>query len=363
VTLTSNDDNGINEPEAKDGDTTDGPGQGELAQAVNFLWWADDGDNVLEDGETVLPGGPLGALAVGESASVALADSATNIWTGTGGPAPGNQTLHVGKAWCFGAIAPAPLSQDGSDTARNPSMDNDNNGTPGQPQDGGITCDGASLNNITQTDSLTADVSFSATQSRNNPGFLCAPPPPPPTLLACTDPAVQRWADNVTLFAQGRTKAGNLIDANRSDPSKALGAAQSSGTPYDTTAVGNFVSLGFGVGTTSPRSITLSFNDNIVADGPGADMRLYEVTNGSTQSPYPDEKVMVEVSQNGSTWQTASSSAARDADIDLAGTGLPWIKYVRITDINNPADFSDSVADGYDLDAVSALNCALPLTQ
>src|SRR3989344_2886761 len=49
VTLTSDDDNGITEPEGEDGDITDGAGNGELADAVDFLWWADDGDNVLEN--------------------------------------------------------------------------------------------------------------------------------------------------------------------------------------------------------------------------------------------------------------------------------------------------------------------------
>ena len=53
-------------------------------------------------------------------------------------------------------------------------------GTPGQPgsngpdfRTAGFICNGSSLDNSTQTDSLTADVSFEAVQSRNNPNFLC----------------------------------------------------------------------------------------------------------------------------------------------------------------------------------------------
>src|SRR3989344_2161684 len=55
VTLTSNDDVDCTEPELQDDLTCNEPNgdnaDGDLAQNINFLWWADDGDNVLEDGE------------------------------------------------------------------------------------------------------------------------------------------------------------------------------------------------------------------------------------------------------------------------------------------------------------------------
>ncbi len=166
VKLTSNDDNGFTEPEALV-DATDGPGNGELASNVNFVWWADDGDNVLEDNEHVISQGPIGALGLQGSTTLTLADSQSNIWTGTGGPVPGDKTLYIGKAWCFGTIGTAPLAQDGlgSTSPRTPATSN-----------GGITCDGHLLDNSTQTDSLTADVSFSAVQARNNSSFQCVPP-------------------------------------------------------------------------------------------------------------------------------------------------------------------------------------------
>jgi predicted ribosomally synthesized peptide with SipW-like signal peptide len=166
VKLTSNDDNGLNEPEAIV-DPTDGPGNGELASNVNFIWWADDGDNVLESDEDVISQGPIGALGLQGSTTVALADSTTNIWTGVPGPVPGEETLYIGKAWCFGTIGQAPFVQDGLGTT--------SPRTPGN-SNGGVTCDGSGLNNATQTDSLTADVTFTAVQSRNNPGFQCVPP-------------------------------------------------------------------------------------------------------------------------------------------------------------------------------------------
>jgi predicted ribosomally synthesized peptide with SipW-like signal peptide len=165
VKLTSNDDNTCTSAELKDepGCTDPGSGQGELAQNVNFIWWADDGDNVLEDGEKIISQGPIGDIGpVGSSINLSLADSHTNIWTGAPGPLPGNTNEYIGKGWCFGTLTPAPLSQDGINT-----------GTPITRGGAGFTCSGSGLNNSTQTDSLTADVSFSAVQARNNPNFLC----------------------------------------------------------------------------------------------------------------------------------------------------------------------------------------------
>lgn len=169
VKLTSNKENDLVGPEVKDNDTSIDDGSnnqngGELAQQINFIWWADDGDNVLESNETVLPGGPLGALSVGQSATVALADSQTNIWNGSG-PLPGGSTRYIAKGWCFGTITPNAVPQD--------------NATTSGPLDGrgtGFTCNGVDVNNTAQTDSLTADVSFRAEQSRNNGSFVCTPP-------------------------------------------------------------------------------------------------------------------------------------------------------------------------------------------
>ena len=173
VKLTSNNDNGFSEPEALLDSTAD---IGELAGLVNFLWWADDGDNVLESDEKVISQGPISALGVGGSTTIALADSATNIWTGTPGPMPGEKTHYIGKAWCFGTLGVAKVPQDGKGDAMSPAGNNNGNGKAGEPEDGGVTCDGAALGNESQTDSLTADVTFTATQARHNPKFLCVPP-------------------------------------------------------------------------------------------------------------------------------------------------------------------------------------------
>ncbi len=176
VTLTSNADNTCNEPENLD-DPLCEPGtqsltSGELGAQVQFALWKDDGDNVYEEDD-----GPI--LYQGSLSSVipqlngALADASGGILGLGGQPMTGTQTYYLGKYWCFGTLSPAPLVG--------------NTGT--SPIDAtGFTCDGSTLNNSAQTDILTADISFTAVQARNNPSYLCNPPDETPTPTPTPDP-------------------------------------------------------------------------------------------------------------------------------------------------------------------------------
>jgi|GEM_PF-552831 len=657
VTLTSNDDNGLNEPESLV-DQTDGVGNGELADAINFIWWADDGDNVLETGEDVISQGPIGALTLNQPFAFALADSATNIWTGVGGPVPGDETLYIGKAWCFGGIGAAPVTQDGSGTLMSPAGNNNGNGTSGEPEDGGISCDGSTLGNETQTDSLTANVTFNAVQSRNNPNFLCedsackfdaevdllvasakfespevtngaqwdifpspadgwnvdwrgdvpatfgpqnrpaianlefhegvlgaaadgdqyveldsdwggpsdagtgepasvsiyrtfatvpgasytlkysfaarpdtsaaennlelkvegvalnttgptagaagpiiwvektvnfvatdastelrftdlgtansigtfldnvrlfqiscpddVPDPEATTLtliktvinddlgtaddsdftlladgptdisgvegnssvtnavvtpgsydlsesgplgytasawtceggvqndsntvtlaegdnvtcsitnddsepLACEAPSLA-YADSVVSSSQGVRKNGTPVLVARSNPAAGIGAPQTVGNFYDNPppADSTFFSLGFKNGGATPGGeIVVEFTNNLIVDGPGNDLKVWEVTGGTS---YPDEHIKIDVSQDGTNWFTVAADLVRDAQADIASSGLSWAKFVRITEVSPIAPF-EATADGFDLDTFSALNCAVPPVQ
>lgn len=445
VTLTSNDDNTQTEPESLvDGDGTT---TGELAALVNFLWWADDGDNILEADETVISQGNLGQVGLDNTYPLTLADSDENIWTGVGGPVPGNETLYIGKAWCFGDIDAAPLAQDDGDQGRSPADDNNGNNEAGEPEDGGITCDGSFLGNESQTDSMTADVTFYAEQARHNDAFQCAEPQGPRTTLTlvkqlfspvddatdwvlaasgptplmgvtgsptvsgaavgpgtydlseigpltynasnwscvggnqtdgdsvaiaegdnvvctivnyitCEDPSLE-YADFVVTYDQGVRKNGTAVALDRSDPSKVLGMPQSTGAPFDSPVVaGSFFSLGFDEGTDATPNeggtITVEFINNFLVDGVGNDLRMWEVTGGSN---YPVEKLKVEVSQDGATWFEVASSVDRDAEADLANSGLAWARFVRLTDVSDRTLF-EATADAYDLDAFSALTCA-----
>jgi len=186
VTLTKNDDNTCTEPELIDDpactepDNPEDPNDGELAQNVNFIWWADDGDNVLEAGENIFEEGNTTTIFTGEP--WVLADATANVWDESPTPLEGGKDYFIAKAWCFGTLTPAPLVQG---TYDGPHLDNNQNNTAGEPADGGYLCDGSGLNNASQTDILTADVSFQAVQSRNNLDFLCGDGGPTPTPGPC----------------------------------------------------------------------------------------------------------------------------------------------------------------------------------
>lgn len=119
--LISND-NGLTEPESSV-DDTDGIGQGELADAMVWKIWRDDGDNEWETGEEILTEGhPVnGVLPVYDS--VVTPSS----------PLVGGETAYLGVAWSL------PYA----------------------------------VGNEVQTDSLTGDISFYVEQARNNEQFVC----------------------------------------------------------------------------------------------------------------------------------------------------------------------------------------------
>jgi len=120
---------------------------GALADGIQFATWVDNssangavpGDNIHQAGETLL----FGPTALGSNGmTIPLADK-------NHGPAfTANDTHNIGIAWCAGTMH----------------VDN---------VTGAITCDGSTMGNEAQNDSMTADVTLTAEQSRNNPNFLC----------------------------------------------------------------------------------------------------------------------------------------------------------------------------------------------
>lgn len=180
ATLTANDDVTCEPNEISGGDPNcddQVSDTGDLAGQLNFIFWADDGDNVLETDEV------SGIFNQGNAADVldttwTLSDSSDhNVGGGAGvGPLIVSTTYYVGKAWCFGDLtanggtAEDPLNADGTE----------NNGSPVE-RGSGVDCDGSQLNNAAMTDLVKADLVFTATQARNNPGFLCVTPIATPT--------------------------------------------------------------------------------------------------------------------------------------------------------------------------------------
>lgn len=174
LTLTSNDDISSNEPELGDSDAQDNPlntWDGELAQTLEFFWWADDGDNVYEENERALTksGGVQSLYDLATSTGsfkITLADSQGNAWGGTA-PIPANETVYIAKGWCMGDMTLGALPQDNLTT--------DGPQAPGR-EGTGFSCDGTLLDNTMQTDGVEVSMVFTAEQARNNPNFRCNPP-------------------------------------------------------------------------------------------------------------------------------------------------------------------------------------------
>jgi hypothetical protein len=155
---------------------------------------------------------------------------------------------------------------------------------------------------------------------------------------------------------------------------------------------GSFDVLALGKG----GSVTLRFELPVICDGPGVDFTVFENAfhSGSPSGPLFTEYAYVAVSQDGEHFVELPYDADTGAGLagqtpvlsdpdngispldpavsggdafDLAGTGLAWAAYVRITDVGGTIrDFGDlpqfSIAPnaGFDLDAVAALHACDP---
>lgn len=144
-------------------------------------------------------------------------------------------------------------------------------------------------------------------------------------------------------FVQGTTQNGGAVLPERSDPDTGLVPG------------GLFWSFGFG------GQVVAEF-DCPIANGPGADLSIREITNGY----YPPESINVEVSETGAAGSWISLGSATNgrlspgsggpsvtaSDFDLGA--LTSVRFVRLTDTTNPALYG-STADSFDLDGVMAL--------
>ncbi len=142
-TVTSEEVGECSEPEVEDGDTTCADGdQGELGQNLHFFAWKDDGNNIWEDGEDILFSNVQGP------ADDVIGGVAYPLYTPQTGAMTGGTTDYIGLYWCYGDI-------------------NVNE------TDHTLSCNGAGVDNVSQSDKLAADVTFYVEQSRNNGNFVC----------------------------------------------------------------------------------------------------------------------------------------------------------------------------------------------
>lgn len=120
----------VNDPEIEAGDNIASV-IGELSGYIKLFIWEDANENNAYDtGETIF---------AGPDASIDIAMDKISLTE--------SHTKYIGFAWCAGT----------------------------QTLDSGIIkCDGSSMGNIAQTDTMTADITAYAEQQRNNAGFTCS---------------------------------------------------------------------------------------------------------------------------------------------------------------------------------------------
>lgn len=110
----------------------------DISKDLNVVVWEDEGDGIYEVGEDVLYQGDL------VDADIAIADHLN------GTKIIGDTTKYIGLAWCFG-------NQTVSESTAT------------------ITCDGSSIGNEAQGDTLSATLTALVEQWRNNAEFECNP--------------------------------------------------------------------------------------------------------------------------------------------------------------------------------------------
>ena len=352
ISLTSDDDIDCTEPELEDDLTCDDPDEpvdaqdGELAENLQFVFWADDGDNVLEDNENTGEGIFKEGLAdeVLDGQPVALADSLGGV-LGIGGPMDPEATYYIGKAWCFGEMTLAPVAPGENSPTDNP----------------GILCNGEPVNNASQTDKAMMDFSFYAVQHRNNETFVCSgerpsvTPGPSTTItltptppLACTNAdvmlvldrsgsidspelttlktAAKDFVDSLALATAGNhagkssfATTGNLNHQLTDDP-VSLKAA------IDAMSSGGFTNLKEGIDLANGE--LASVRDRNDATSPD---KMVIITDGNPNRPLP--------SSTADDVALASATAAKGAGVEIFVVGIG-------SDVNQ--SYLESVASGAD---------------
>jgi hypothetical protein len=164
-------------------------------------------------------------------------------------------------------------------------------------------------------------------------------------------PSIVSNASSVESYTQGLRKNGTTVTAASSIVSKTLGAPQNTelATPV------NYFTLGFG------GQIVLKLSSTCYRTNGTNEIVIYESSNSGdiiacASNP---EKASVYGSLNGTNWVLLNSSICMNATLGIPANstlsigGAYGIRYLKITDVSNPAFFASPTADGFDLDGVS----------
>jgi hypothetical protein len=161
------------------------------------------------------------------------------------------------------------------------------------------------------------------------------------------------FADSVISFTPGS-------DYGVDDESSGAYTGMSGEGVFDPLAVTNLDGAVLGLGGTvgTPGVIILKFTTGEVIDGSGPDLRFYDTFSFA-------DGFTLDISTDGSSFShafsfagdlgifTCSPSSPCTTDVDLSGSGLDVISYLRISTAGNSGQ---GFPAGYTLDAVEALN-------
>lgn len=183
-------------------------------------------------------------------------------------------------------------------------------------------------------------------------GALCPEPEEPP------EPSEVPWCSfageviEYTADEDAKQNDGDPVDAERRDtaalatvaPYQNIGGKEGDDWQVDPL---DFFSLGI------EGYLIYEFTDAVAINQAGDDIAIYEITGGDDGQT--EEKARVLVSQNGVDFVEVETITG-DGAVDISGTGLDYVKYVKL--IDDSAGVQGNDGDGYDVDAIVILDGA-----
>jgi len=150
------------------------------------------------------------------------------------------------------------------------------------------------------------------------------------------------WADAVVSLTPG-----DPAPKRSRDPKAALGKPDYRGTD-DAKDEATYVSLGHG------GELVLEFTDNVLVDGEGADLAIFEI--GTEVEP-----ILLAISENGKNWIEVGRVEGSTCTVDIAPFVKPGqrFRFVKLTDAK-AGKTNNTDWPGADIDAVGAIN-TLPI--
>ena len=152
------------------------------------------------------------------------------------------------------------------------------------------------------------------------------------------------FADSVVLYDPGALgkRTGDEPDQEFQKPESALGDPD-----HNSDRDSGYVSLGKG------GTLVLKFTDNVLVDGPGPDLHIFELNTDA-------EDIFVWISRDGKIFIPVGKVSKQTPSIDIRPYAQPGATYSYIKLRDNPAQGEqEGPTVGADIDAVGAINTAI----